>query len=77
MKTILLLLVLFFILRFIIRFVWPVVRMARNATRTMRQMQEGMNNQGTSQSQSHPGPGTTYTRPQVPKGDYIDFEEIK
>lgn len=78
MKTALLLLLLFFLLRFMIRVVWPIVKVARSATKTFRNMQEQMYNQQQQSQASRQEPlNASYKSRPSAQGDYIEFEEIK
>ena len=72
--------VLYLLYRFVFNFLLPVVRTTRQVRQQFRNMQEGMGEQQsfgsgervqTQQKQERPSGG------KPPKGDYIDFEEIK
>lgn len=59
--------------RFVTRFLLPVIQVTRKAKAHMRDMQQQMDQM---QQQAN-NPNTSYKRPKVQEGDYIEYEEIK
>jgi hypothetical protein len=63
--------------QFVFRLVLPIYRTTRQVRKGFRDMQERMNQHQQPRQTQPGGPSATPGKNKNPKGDYIDFEEVK
>jgi len=66
----------YLLIRFIFNFIIPVFIATRRMKAQVKEFQEKMNQQNHFQS-ANSNPEPQRTQPEKPKGDYIDFEEVR